>query len=297
MKFLPAGLQAHLTGGATTLCHCWRLIRADGVVMGFTDHDRRLSFAGTTYEAVTGFTASAIETSLGLSVDNLDVVGALSSAALDEADLMAGVYDNAEVEIWRVNWADTAERVLLRRGNLGEVTRGTLAFTAELRGLAHRLNQPTGRLYQYVCDADLGDARCGVDLDTPAYKGEGTVTEAANRRVFEASGLDGFASGWFGRGKVDWITGDNAGRSMEVKAHGLAAGIVSFELWQPMSADIGVGDTFDVFAGCDKHLSTCKEKFANVVNFRGFPHMPGNDFVIAYPNRGDRNKGGSLVKK
>ena len=297
MKTLPAGLQAHLDSGATTLCHAWKLVRQDGATLGFTDHDEALEFAGVNYEAVSGFTASAVETSLGLAVDNLEVLGALSSAALAESDLAAGLYDDAEVEIWRVNWTDVSQRVLLRRGNLGEVSRGALAFTAEVRGLAHRLNQPTGRLFQYMCDADLGDERCGVDLEASSFKGSGAVTSATGRRVFEASGLDGFASDWFSRGRVLWTSGANAARAMEVKAHALSAGVVSVELWQPMARDIEVGATFDVHAGCDKHIATCRSKFANVVNFRGFPHMPGNDFVIAYPNSGDKNKGGSLVKK
>ena len=103
MKTLPDGMQAHLDGGATTLCWCWRLTRDDGVVQGFTDHDRDLSFDGVTYEAVSGFSASQIESGLGLAVDNLTLSGALSSATLNEADLAAGMYDNAAIHIWREN--------------------------------------------------------------------------------------------------------------------------------------------------------------------------------------------------
>lgn len=295
MKTLPPSLQTHLDSGATTLCHCWKLTRQDNQTLGFTDHDLALAFDSVTFEAVTGFTASAVETSLGLNVDNLDVMGALSSASLDEVDLVAGLYDDADMEIWRVNWADVSQRVLLRKGNLGEVSRGETAFTAEVRGLAHKLNQPTGRLYQFLCDADLGDARCGIDLASALYKGTGTVTNVANRRVFEASGLDAFTTDWFSRGKVAWSTGANAGRAMEVKVHAKSGGVTSIQLWQSMSKDIAVSDTFDITAGCDKQFDTCKAKFDNVNNFRGFPHMPGNDFVISYPNRSDKNKGGSLA--
>src|ERR1700761_2258996 len=139
MKTLPPGLQDHLASGATTLCWCWKTPRRDGVVQGFTDHDLPLTFDGLAYEAATGFTASEVQSTLGLAVDNLTVAGALSSATLNDDDLAAGLYDDADIEIWRVNWASTDQRVLMRKGSLGEVKRGRTGFSAEVRGLAHRL--------------------------------------------------------------------------------------------------------------------------------------------------------------
>ncbi|MBX3490730.1 DUF2163 domain-containing protein [Parvibaculum sp.] len=291
MKTLPLGLAAHLASGATTLATCWKLTRADGATMGFTDHDRDIAFGGTTYEAAGGFTATALENSSGLAVDNLDVAGALSSARIEEGDLAAGLYDDAEIEIWRVNWQAPAERVLLRKGNIGEVTRGRGSFTAELRGLAHRLNQPTGRIFQYGCDADLGDARCGIDLANGAFHGEGAVTSAEDDRVLVASGLGGFAAGWFERGKLVFTSGANEGAAMEVKAHALAPEGARLELWRRMARPVEAGDTFTVTAGCDKQFAACRAKFANGINFRGFPHMPGNDFVVARAGDGPNDGG------
>lgn len=142
MKSIPPLLQARLDSGATTLCWCWRLTTRTGQSHGFTDHDRPLVFDGTTFEASAGFTASEIRDSLGLGVDDLEVESALSSAHLSEAALAAGDFDNAAIEIFRVDWTDPALRVLMRSGSLGEVRRGTRAFTAEVRGLAHVLQQP-----------------------------------------------------------------------------------------------------------------------------------------------------------
>src|ERR1700689_5309327 len=132
MKTLPPGLQSHLSSGATTLCWCWKLVRADGAVQGFTDHDVAFVFGGATYEAASGFTASEVQSTLGLAVDNLTVAGALSSATLNEDDLAAGLYDDADIEIWRVNWAATDQRLLMRKGSRGEVTRGKTGFQAEV---------------------------------------------------------------------------------------------------------------------------------------------------------------------
>jgi uncharacterized phage protein (TIGR02218 family) len=286
MKSLPAPLQAHLDTGATTLAWCWRVTRRDGVVLGFTDHDRDLAFDSTTFAAATGFTASEIKDAVGLAVDNLEVESALSDDSLNEDDLAAGLFDDAAIEIWRVNWADTSQRVLMRSGSIGEVRRSGRAFAAEVRGLAHYLQQPKGRLFQYGCDADLGDARCQVSLASPAFQGTGTIVATTSLRRFTASGLGSFAAAWFDRGLLTFTSGANAGRSQEVRRH-IAGTPATIELWQPLAHAIEPGDGFTITAGCDKQFATCRAKFSNTVNFRGFPHMPGNDFLTAVARPGD----------
>ena len=286
MKSLSAELQAHLDSGATTLCWCWRLTRRDGIVLGFTDHDRDLVFDGTTFEAAAGFSASEIKEAVGLGIDNLDVEGALQSGRLDEAQLASGLFDDARIEIFRVNWNATSQRVLMRIGSLGEVKRSGISFTAEVRGLAHYLGQPNGRLYQFTCDADLGDARCGVALASPAYRGLGAVETERGPRLIVASGLNAYGSGWFTRGLLTFTAGANTGQSIEVKQHVASTAAVTIELWQEPAEPIAVGDTFAVTAGCDKHLATCRDRFGNVANFRGFPHTPGNDFVTSFARQG-----------
>jgi len=294
MKILPSGLRQSLDSGATTLCRCWKLIRADGVVMGFTDHDEDITFDGVTYRAASGFTASSINQSLGLNVDGLEVHGALIDEGLNEDDLAAGLFDNARITLWLVDWRRPEDRVILFAGSIGEVSRGENQFSAEIRGLSHALNQPRGRLFQRGCDADLGDGRCGVDLSTSQYNGQGSVVHVNDARSFRASGLDGFAPEWFSRGRLEWISGANAGAVMEVKMHDVVAGEAVIELWEPMAKDILPGDVFRVSAGCDKTWKTCKERFGNGVNFRGFPFMPGNDWVASYPNKGEGNDGSKL---
>ncbi len=234
----------------------------------------------------------------GSNVDTLDVEGALKSERLNEADLAAGLYDNALVEIYRVNWADPAQRVLMRYGNLGEVSRGRYHFRAEMRGLAHELQQPKGRIVQFGCDADLGDGRCKVDLDQAGFRTNGGVVAnlTGSPRLFGVTGLDAYDNGWFSRGLITWLSGANDGRMVEVKVHGKANGSVSIELWQRMSEAIALGDQFRIVAGCDKQFSTCKEKFDNVANFRGFPHVPGNDFMLSVASRQGKNDGKSRFK-
>lgn len=285
MKELPDELAAKLASGVTTLCWCWRLKRRDGVVQGFTDHDRDLVFDDTTFEAAAGFTASEMRDSVGLSVDNLEVMGALTSERLAEADLAAGLYDDARVEIFRVDWQAPENRILMRTGSLGEVRRAGIGFTAEVRGLAHYLQQPKGRVFQYTCDADLGDRRCRVVLSNPAFTAAGMIEIVKSPRRFTVSGLDEFASGWFARGLLTFTSGPAAGQKVEVKAHVRSPEKVEIELWEEPRGALVATQTFSVQAGCDKTLATCRDKFANAVNFRGFPQMPGNDFVAAFAPR------------
>ncbi len=285
MKNIPPGFQQHLASGVTTLCWCWTLSRRDGVTLGFTDHDEPVTFDGVVHQAVTGFTASEVQSTLGLAVDNLAVSGALRSEALDEADLAAGLYDAASIAIWRVNWSAPEQRVLMRKGSLGEVKRGKTGFQAEVRGLAHLLNQPVGRVFGHGCDADLGDARCKVALAAA----DGAVAAVTDARRFAVLGLGAYADGWFTSGKLTFTGGANMGRAMEVKRHA-ANGI---ELWQAMSEPVAVGDTFTLTPGCDKQFATCKSKFANAANFRGFPFMPGDDAALSYPAASAPLDGGS----
>ena len=116
MKSLSLALQSHLDEGTTTLAWCWRITRADGMTLGFTDHDRTLSFDGTEFEPESGLTASEVRSGSDLSVDAQDAQGVLSSDRITETDILDGRWDNAEVEVWRVNWADPSQRVLMRRG-------------------------------------------------------------------------------------------------------------------------------------------------------------------------------------
>ena len=295
MKTLPPALQARLASGVTTLAYCWRVTRADGVVLGFTEHDRDLAADGTAFRAGTGFSASRLEQSLGLSIDNVAAAGALSSDGITEADILAGRYDDAAVDLLWVDWTDPTVFLLLASGNLGEVKREGLAFSAELRSLAHRLNQTIGSTYSRTCEAQLGDARCKVDLTQATLRAGFTAAGATTARTIVASGLSAFASDWFTAGTLTFAAGANAGIAVEVKSHRRTSGIDQLELWLPLPFPVAAGDAGTVVAGCRRTLAVCGSKFANVANFRGFPHIPGADVVTRYGVQGALGAaGGSL---
>ncbi|MGG7644381.1 DUF2163 domain-containing protein [Rhodovulum sp. YNF3179] len=293
MRDLNAGLAAHLATGATTLCRAWAVTRRDGRVLGFTDHDRDLVFDGVTFRARSGLTASALQQTSGLAVDNAQAVGALSDASVTEDDILAGLYDGAALRIWLVNWTDPAQRQLQFRGSLGEIRRAGGRFEADLRGLAEALNRPQGGVYQRDCAAVLGDARCGFDLDTPGYSGEAVIESLEDGRVLRCTGLDGFAARWFERGRLDVLDGDAAGAGGVVKTDRGDGARREIGLWETIRGALAAGDRVRLRPGCDKRAETCRFKFHNFENFRGFPHIPGDDWLMAYPKPGGPHDGGS----
>jgi len=294
MKSFSPALAAHLASRATTLCTCWRIFRVDGVVLGFTDHDKTITFDGVDHEPESGLDASAAVSHAGLQVGGLDVTGAFSSEKITEGDLEAGLYDNARVEAWLVNWAAPVERHRMRVGSIGEVRRAGSAFTAEIRSLSHALDQERGRIFRATCDADLGDTRCTVNLASADWTASATVTETDGFTRIRASVPGTRPTGFFDQGCLTFTSGANNGRKSEVLRHLRDADGDHVELWQRMVAPIEAGDTFSISAGCDKRFSTCRDRFDNIENFRGFPHMPGNDFALSYPAPGGENDGGSF---
>lgn len=287
-------LAAHLAKGQSHVCRCWAIDRADGVVFGFTDHDRDLGFDGLTFRADSGMTAGALSQGTGLAVDNAEALGVLSAAAITEADIGAGRYDGASVRAWLVNWQDPEERELTFRGTIGEIRRGGGAFHAELRGLTEVLNQPQGRVHQKQCTAVLGDGQCGFSLDGFGFHRELPVETVTNARVFSFASAGLEDPDWFARGRLRVLSGAATGLWGLIKSDEItAAGGRTVSLWHDLGAEVAPGDQVRLEAGCDKRRETCAAKFDNQLNFRGFPDIPGDDWMVSVPAREAGNDGGS----
>lgn len=270
MKTISAELKAHYALGTTTLATCWKATLKNGTVVAATSFDRDIIFGGVTYSAAQGYTASDIASSDELNPDNLELEGVLASPAITDDDIHSGLWDYAAIEVFEVNYADlTQGRNVLRVGTLGEVRGGRSKFSAEMRGLLQAYTRTIVRLVTKECTADLGDARCTVDLAPITVSGV-VDSVAENQTISDATRTE--IADWFTGGKLTFTSGANVGRSMEVRRS--AAGEI--ELAHPMYDAIEDGDTYEVYAGCTKRFSEdCVTKYANGVNFRGFPHLPG----------------------
>ncbi len=295
MSNFQQALGTHFASSATTICNCWIVTRNDGERLGFCDHDQDIVVDGVACRAISGFRPTQAAQQLGLSVDDQQIEGVLDGEVLTEADLLSGLYDNAQVAVWMVNWQNPVERFQSRLAFLGEVSQKDSLFEAELRGLTSVLEKNVGRTYSRQCDAILGDAKCGVDTLAQALRCEGSVSAVQSRKRFQSHELELFDPNWFVSGNLTWITGQNAGQNVD-----LASTAVTQKqdviLWESMPNEIETGDTFSLIAGCDKSFSTCQEKFNNHLNFRGCPHIPGQDFVLGYATSSGANDGSSLAQ-
>lgn len=276
--------MAHLTAAQlgdelTSLALCWRVVRSDGVALGFTAHDAPLDIDGLGYAAAPGMAPSAIIVSDGLDIDTMEVDGALAADAITAADLAAGRYDAAAVTIFMVDWrTPEAGQQVLARGRLGDVTQRLSgaggSFTAALRGPTGDFDATAIETYAPECRAELGDARCGVDLQR-------FTRLAVIASVSDAQTLT-LAGGPFddlGEGRLRVLAGANAGLDARIAA---VSGD-SITLFEPLPFALTAGTRVELRAGCDKRLSSCAARFANVANFRGEPHVPGGDVLTRFP--------------
>jgi uncharacterized phage protein (TIGR02218 family) len=296
LRTIPPALAAELASGATTLSRCWKAIRRDGTVLGFTDHDRDLAFGSVTFKAQSGLEASEAEAALGLAVGGGEIAGALMADAIREVDIAAGLWDFATVETWLVDWRDVTRRMLLDTGHIGEIRREGERFTAEVRSLAHVFDQVQGRRYEAQCDAALGDTRCGLDLGRASRRTTIMVAALAGTASFSFATQLAFQVGAFTGGTVATPAGASPRRTAPVMGHIRVGNQDQITLWAPPPATLIVGQQLVLTVGCDKQFATCRDRFGNAARFQGFPHIPGNDFAMSFARQGEAGLDGGALK-
>lgn len=278
-RTISANLKSHYQGHIKTIARCWKITRTDATNLYFTDHDTSLTISGDTYKSLNSGKTTKLHTKDNLGVDTLDIEVVLNSSDISEDDIKAGRYDNAEVWIFEVNYNSTADgTVTLSYGNIGEVELHDNFAKVEFRSLSQRLQKNIGRSYTINCDAQLGDTRCGLSLSTLGYTSTAHVDTVTDRAVFITAGATG-STAYVG-GRIEWTSGTNNGLSMEITSWTSA----TMRLQLPMPFNPSTGDEFTAYYGCDKTLATCRDTYNNVVNFRGFPHLPGIGVMVKYPD-------------
>lgn len=282
MKTIPADLL-----DCGTLVFGIRIVRRDETVFGFTENDRDQTVTvdgeSTPLLSAPGFTVQGLVSAAGLGVDNTELSVIADDAVLTRADILAGKWDGAAVYIFRYNWKSPAAGILpVKRGSFGNFAPQQGQFRVEFRDLRQALQQQSTWVIQEACRWRLGDARCSVAL--APLTDTATVTAVASGYAFTAAGavFDTRADDWYAEGFVTWLTGDNAGGpARKVKA--FAAGVVT--LSEAAVFAIGVGDTFEIVAGCRKRWDAdCRDKFDNILNFGGEKDKPTRDELATLPD-------------
>ena len=261
-------------GELTSMALCWRLERCDGAGVALTSHDRALLRDNIMFEPAPGMMPASIVRSLGLEPDSSEVTGALSSDALDDHDLELGRWDSAAVELSAYDWDDgTAPPISLLAGEIGTVSIKDQSFTADLVGAASKLNAPVCPATSAECRAHFGDKDCRVDLAGRSLAGKVTAADGGSFT------LDQSVDDRFVLGRLRFMSGANCGLSTIILA---AIGNVIRVRDVPRAA-VESGCRVELREGCDKRFATCVSRFDNAVNFRGEPHLPGNDLLTRYP--------------
>ena len=235
-----------------------------------------------------GLAVTAIAQSAGLAVNNLEIVIGYDDT-FTKADFLAGRWDGAAWELFEVNWAAPADGTnTIGRYITGDVKPGRLSCSVELRALSQFLQQGIGLITSKTCRARLADfpsqvqgARCG--LDVADFTVTGTITSASGQQAARDDARTE-ADDWFGDGVLTFTSGANDGLSQKVKTHELDSNGAAFTFSLPFPFAIAPGDAYSLVAGCRKRLAEdCRDKFDNVLNFQGEPHLPGADLATATP--------------
>ncbi len=275
MRAISGTFAARLGAAATTLALCWKIVRRDGVALGLTTHDRALTIGGMVYAATPGAQPSAITWGQAGEAHAMEIVGALTSDGVREADLIAGLYEGAAVSCLLVDWEESdAGTMELVAGTIGAVSAHDGTFTLELLTPLADLNAVAIERYSPTCRAELGDRRCRVDLALRTRVAK--VLGVAGVAVATDDALGGTDTYCFGRMRV--LSGAASGR--ETSVDGSAAGSATL---RTAISGLAAGERVELREGCDKRFATCRDRFANMANFRGEPHVPGNDGILKYP--------------
>lgn len=274
-----AALQSLLDARTFRRATLWQIDREDGVTLRFTDHDIEIEYDGETFSPAGGFDASARQQNAESAPQNLEVIGMIASGAITEKDLRDGRYRNAEITEtvvdWRYPWVGA---FVVNKYWIVETEHNGESWVARLEGMKRWLIPDVGNIFSRNCRHELGDSMCGVALG--GFTESRTVTTVNDARLeFLATGMTATAD-YFAYGKLTWTSGNNNGLVFDVKMSG-AGPLARLQL--PTPDDIQVGDTFDIIAGCDKLHDTCKTKFSNLVNYGGFPFIPGTDKLMQKP--------------
>lgn len=262
-----------------TLATCFKIELEDGRIFGFTTHSRDIEFIedNIIYKS-SSFTPTASSKSSQMNVDNMDCQLLIDNIDIKKEDIEKGLWDNASVYIFRINWMIkpysyvNIDKVV--NGNIGEVEKHKSAFKTEFRSMTQYLQNNIIDDTKSTCNAFFGDNRCKINKDD--YTSTGQITNIISDTEIITSGLQK-ETDYFNYGIIEFTSGNAKGIKIEIKQNIGPTNKIEFQL--PLNYVLSIGDNFKIISGCNKNKYTCKNKFNNLLNFRGFSFIPGMDKI------------------
>ncbi len=266
-----------LAGPLTTIAYGWRLERRDGVTLGFTSHDCDVEVDGLHLRAAPGIAPSAITETLGIETDGLDVRGAITADAIRADDLLAGRWDGARLVIFLFDWTDPASgRHIIGTGELGAISHSGDNFEAEFKGPAAKLDRAVAPFTSPGCRAAFCDAACGLNAARFTHHAKVAAVSANHLTLAQSLAVPANALAF---GQLRWLDGPNCGLVSDIVENDAS----TITLLSSPAFPVAAGSRVRLIEGCDKSIAMCSGRFANAVNFRGEPYLPGNDLLTRYP--------------
>lgn len=272
-QVLSSAMELALQQPTTYLCRIWELTLANGEIFRFTDANLDIVSEGETFSFDPGVKVSAIAAATQGRDNNAEITVRSSDAFISLGRVRQGALDGAEFNLWLIDWRnpDLYERIERFGGTVTNVTfvdKGTIRISLS-GNIRSEGNTKIGELYSRTCRAQLGDTRCKVNLAALAVAFTvDNVTDGGF--TIAASEIVGIASDYFKFGRITWLTGANATLGDEVKTSNISG---SATLTYTPRNVISVGDTGTITPGCDKTVTTCGDKFANLFNHRAEPYV------------------------
>lgn len=277
MRALSLAQKEALADPATQIATLWRITRADGVILRLCDWDTALAADGETWQPNGSTERSSVRLGVGLQPGNTDIRGIFAAGQITEADMLSGRYDYAALLV-SLGFANLAlPSIQIASGRFGEVSADNGQYTVAINDLVQALQSSVGESTSAACRATFGDARCQASFAT--WRHTYTLSSVTDARTLVLTGPSLLPSGTYAQGVVEIMSGAATGLRMEVKAW--ASGTLTLGLYLPLPILPAAGDSVRVTAGCDKALATCRDVFANTINFQGEPHVPGLDALAA----------------
>ena len=281
MRNLDINFQSRLNSQVSTFAKCWQIIGKMDNEICITEHDEDIIAFGKTFKSNNAFNATNLDLQNLPNSNRGAIEGAISIDGITENDILLGRFDNAQILLFLIDWQVPQYFVQIWQGIIGDIKLNGQVFEFELSGLESQLGKNLGRKFSRICDADLGDAKCTINIEN--YTQSGNVVENISPSQLKANFAIAPVFENYKNGKLKFISGTMQNVEFPISSIETSGSAYLINFKGQISQKYNIGASIKIYQSCDKNFATCKGRFNNGANFRGCPHMPGESIIYASP--------------